>query len=248
MKNSRPGAALVAALLTLPALPAQARPELCEAAAERAAVEVGVPSDVLRTIALVETGRNHDGRIRPWPWAANLDGQGHWFDTREQALAFASQALAQGRDSLDLGCFQINWRWHGTAFDAPGAVLDPMESERYAARFLRRLHAELGDWEAAAGAYHSRTPAFASRYRARFARMRATLAPHASAQELGLAGAAPPPPALPETPAPDETPRINAFPLLVASRDGSATAVMASLFPTDAPRGPGLLPHDSTRP
>ena len=45
----------------------------------------------------------------------------------------------------------------------------------YAARFLRDLYAERGDWSAAAGAYHSQTPHFASIYRARFDRILAGL-------------------------------------------------------------------------
>ncbi|MCC6000755.1 MAG: hypothetical protein JJU19_07810, partial [Pararhodobacter sp.] len=80
-----------------------------------------------------------------------------------------------------LGCFQINWRWHGQHFDRPEALLDPLVSARYAARFLAGLYAETGDWTLAAGAYHSRTPHLAQRYRDRFARLRAALADDAGA-------------------------------------------------------------------
>jgi hypothetical protein len=38
------------------------------------------------------------------------------------------------------------------------------------------LHAEFGNWSQAAGAYHSRTPHFNARYRARFDRIHAGLA------------------------------------------------------------------------
>lgn len=210
MKNSRPDhgrrhAAMLAAILAAafallavlaPALPAQARPELCEQAAHRAAAESGVPADVLLAIALVETGRAIDGQMRPWPWAANAEGRGHWFASAEEAAAFARQRLARGRPSFDLGCFQINWRWHGMHFDRPEALLDPLISARYAARFLARLHDELGGWEAAAGAYHSRTPHLAQRYRARFVQRhaglngeRATPVRHASAPARGAASA-----------------------------------------------------------
>ncbi|MCB1405802.1 MAG: lytic transglycosylase domain-containing protein [Rhodobacteraceae bacterium] len=192
MKNSRlstapppgPGPnrlcrALVIALLALGLLPAAwpafARPELCEAAAAQAAQEVGVPTDVLLAIALTETGRGRDGRMRPWPWAANTDGRGHWFDSRDAALAFLRDTLARGQRSIDLGCFQINLRWHGMHFATPEAILDPITSARYAARHLFNLHREFGTWEAAAGAYHSRTPRHNARYRARFAELRAGL-------------------------------------------------------------------------
>lgn len=171
MKNSRP---LILALVLF-AVPAWASADLCESAALRAAEETGVPADVVLAIALTETGRRQDGRMRPWPWTANAEGQGHWFDSRTEAAAFARQLLARGQTLFDLGCFQINWRWHGENFRAPEDLLDPLTAARYAARLLAQLHDELGSWEQAAGAYHSRTPEHAARYRARFAQLRAGL-------------------------------------------------------------------------
>lgn len=212
MKNSR----LLAALLLLAlagALPARADPGLCESAAARAAQETGVPAPVLLAIALSETGRETDGRLRPWPWSANAEGQGHWFATRAEALAFAQRLLARGQPLFDLGCFQINWRWHGTHFLGPEDLLDPLASARYAARFLRALHDETGDWVQAAGAYHSRTPDHAARYRTRFAQILAGLG------DAPPAAAAPPTPAL----------RENTFPLLAGVASG------ASLVPAGLP-------------
>jgi len=235
MKKSRPCpvlAALAALLLLVPA-GAQARPELCEAAASRAAQETGIPADVLSAIALTETGRMIGGRLRPWPWAANLEGQGHWFDTAEDALAFAHEQLAAGRHSFDLGCFQINWRWHGAQFTSPRALLDPMEGARYAARFLHRLHTEFGSWEAAAGAYHSRTPRLAARYSARFARLRAGLAA-AAAPDVGAGSAS-----LTES-APARAARINTFPLLQAPVEPASRS--ASLVPAALPAVTAFLP------
>ena len=247
MKKSRPCPApaalaarvLLAVLLAVATTAAQARPELCEAAASRAASETGVPVDVLRAIALTETGRMVAGRLRPWPWAANADGQGHWFDSADEALAFAREQVSRGRNSFDLGCFQINWRWHGAHFTSPVSLLDPLESARYAARFLRRLHAELGDWEAAAGAYHSRTPQLAARYRARFARLRAGIA----ADQAG-------PPILSSSRPLARSPRggaqaavsarNNTFPLLQVPSEGGARS--ASLVPEGLPGGPAFLP------
>jgi len=235
MKNSRLKSALGALLcLLLAPLPAHAAPELCENAARRAASERGVPVDVLLAIALTETGRMRDGVMRPWPWAANLDGQGHWFDTPAHALAFAESALAVGRTGFDLGCFQINWHWHGDHFASPRAMLDPLEGARYAAGFLADLAAELGSWERAAGAYHSRTPHLAARYRSRFDEMRAGLADRSVAEG--------------STPLPDATPpaprRINTFPLLLAtaSSDTPHPSPLASLMPATTAHAPAFLP------
>jgi len=182
--------ALVLLLLWL-APPALAGPELCDSAARTAAAEHGVPVELMLAITLAESGRAQGGRLRPWPWAANLDGAGHWFDSRAELVAFAEGAVAAGRSSLDIGCFQINWRWHGQHFTRPADLADPLTGARHAARFLSSLRAELGSWDAATGAYHSRTPALAARYAARVAALRGT----------ALRTATPPPPEAEAAPA-----------------------------------------------
>ncbi|MCJ8140552.1 transglycosylase SLT domain-containing protein [Falsirhodobacter halotolerans] len=149
---------------------------MCEQAAQIAAREEGVPFDVMRALTLTETGRRQDGALRPWAWAVNRAGEGQWFDTREQALAFAESSLRQGARNFDVGCFQLNHRWHGDAFRDLAAMFDPVTNARYAARYLREQFATTGDWTAAAGAYHSFTPEFAQRYSARFAQLRGGMA------------------------------------------------------------------------
>lgn len=148
---------------------------LCDRAAAQAAAESGVPLDVLRAIARTETGRRLEGGFHPWPWTMNIEGRGIWFDTREEAVAHARKTLAGGTTSFDMGCFQINYRWHGQHFETLEAMMDPLVSARYAARFLTELHGETGDWDIAAGHYHSRLAQFADRYRARFLELRARL-------------------------------------------------------------------------
>jgi hypothetical protein len=161
---------------------------ICERAIVAGAARGGVPTEMLHAIALTETGRMIGGRLRPWPWAINREGKGHWFETREEALAFAQASLEEGRRSFDVGCFQVNYHWHGHNFPSLEAMFDQEVNGTYAAQFLRSLQTELGDWTLAAGAYHSRTPHFASIYRERFARMLAGL----GGTPLVVAAAAPP--------------------------------------------------------
>jgi hypothetical protein len=142
--------------------------ELCERAIVNGARRGGVPVEVLHAVALTETGKKQDGRLRAWPWAINREGKGHWFDSYEEALAFAKASLAEGRRSFDVGCVQINYRWHGHAFPSVEDMFDPEWTATYAAQFLRTLYEERGDWAAAAGAYHSLTPELARKYSARF--------------------------------------------------------------------------------
>lgn len=150
-----------------------AAPELCERAAQVAARETGVPEDVLRAITLAETGRSRGGAVRPWPWSANIGGQGHWLESEAALRALIDAAMAAGQRQIDIGCFQINWHWHRGAFGHPHELVDPLTGARYAARYLTALISELGDLEAAIGAYHSRDPARAARYGARVEGFRA---------------------------------------------------------------------------
>lgn len=200
---------------------------LCENAARRAAAETGVPLAVLLAVALSESGRKTGGRFTPWPWVLNVEGAGAFFDTRDAALAAAQAAISAGRDSTDLGCFQINFRWHGDAFASLSDMLDPDRNAAYAARFLRELYAESGDWITAAGHYHSRTQVHADRYRGVFRRHLAAL----GAGSLPAPGPMPDVPAMVARAAPPE--RVNRFQLL---QGGAAPVSMGSLVPDN----PGL--------
>lgn len=150
---------------------------LCERAILNAARRGGVPPEVLYAISLTETGRMTGGRLRPWPWAINREGKGFWFKNKEEALAFGKQSLADGRKSFDVGCVQINYRWHGHAFPSLEDMFNPEWTATYAAQFLRTLYEERGDWSAAAGAYHSLSPEYATIYRKRFDRILAGIDP-----------------------------------------------------------------------
>ena len=143
--------------------------QLCHLAAQQAAQEADVPLDLMRAIALVESGIDKGQGTAPWPWTLHFAGKGHWRDTREQAHLLAQSALDTGTRNIDLGCFQINYRWHGQNFASVDAMLDPLTNARYAARLLRGHFDRLGSWQAAAGAYHSATPHLAEAYLARVA-------------------------------------------------------------------------------
>lgn len=162
----------------------------CLAAAAQAATAEGVPLDILVTLSLVESGRDTGAGLAPWPWAIHAQGRGHWPTQRADALAIAQAARDAGATNIDLGCFQINFRWHGAEFPTLDAMLDPVTNARYAARLLRAHRDRLGSWDAAVGAYHSRTPELAAKYSARFAR----LAAYVPALVQGIAEPPPPDP------------------------------------------------------
>ncbi len=159
---------------------------LCDRAARAAAQAEGVPLDVLQAIARTETGRSGESGLQPWPWTVNMEGIGKWFATEDEARAYVFAHFKRGARSFDVGCFQINYRWHGEAFRSIDEMFDPTLNARYAARFLMRLYEEFGDWSAAAGAYHSRTPEHARSYTAKFERIRSAI-PDGSRREVAEA-------------------------------------------------------------
>nr|WP_303626444.1 transglycosylase SLT domain-containing protein [Roseovarius sp. M141] len=93
-----------------------------------------------------------------------MDGTGKWFDSRESALSYVNGESINGSRNIDIGCFQISFKWHGENFDSVSKMFDPEENAIYAARFLKKLYVERGNWSSAVGAYHSRTEKHAKRY------------------------------------------------------------------------------------
>src|SRR5262245_25517501 len=116
-----------------------------------------LPPGLLQAIALVESGRTvawAHGR-RPWPWAVRAGGIGWHLPSEEAALGLIRSIQEEGRTSIDVGCMQINLRFHGRAFRNVREALDPASNIAYAS-FLQGLMSETGSWRSAAGYYHSR--------------------------------------------------------------------------------------------
>lgn len=157
------------------AVPVRAEPTLCDQAAHSAARKYNVPVNVLLAITRTETGRAKGGKLQPWPWTVNDRGTGYWFDTETKMKQFIKTLRAQGVTSFDVGCFQLNYRWHHSGFSSLDDMAHPTHNANYAAKFLDSLYAETGDWAKAAGFYHSRTKHYAQKYQSRFQRIYASL-------------------------------------------------------------------------
>lgn len=185
--------------------------DLCDDAAVIAAERTGVPVDILRAIARVETGQLRNGIRAPWPWTINVAGRGQWFSSPEEAIRSVGDALKTGETRIDVGCFQVNIHWHANAFRSVEDMIDPVRNAEYAAGFLRLLFQDAQSWPAAIGAYHSRRPQNAEVY---VAKVR---------EELALGEARP---SFSDPP----TQRANSFPLLRRGTGG----VRGSLFSKDA--------------
>ena len=138
----------------------------CSAAIAASDRTNGLPAQLLTAIGTVESGRldRRTGLIRPWPWVIDIGGHGQMFDTATDAITAVQAAQAQGIQSIDVGCMQVNLAFHPHAFATLQEAFDPAANVRYAAGFLGRLHAQSGDWGAAIAAYHSANPAFGPAY------------------------------------------------------------------------------------
>ena len=204
---------LVAFLAGTPTFANTSIAEICDIAAADSARRIGVPVSVLKAITRTETGRKRGRDLQPWPWTVNMEGKGYWFDDEASARDFAYNEFARGARSFDIGCFQINYKWHGEAFVSIDDMFDPRKNADYAARFLLSLREEMGSWGKAAGAYHSRTRNFAEKYQARFERIRNSIAENAGSDDIVTADLSDSSP--PAGSAPDYlVARVNTYPLL----------------------------------
>lgn len=116
-----------------------------------------IPQGLLAAISLVESGRGlgPDGSLVAWPWTINAAGEGQYFDTKEEAIATTRQLIDDGLRSIDIGCMQINLRYHPDAFASLEHAFDPARNVAYGASYLRQLHRLQGSWPKAVERYHS---------------------------------------------------------------------------------------------
>ena len=152
-KGAALGAALAISSVALesgPASGAQAS-TACEREMTRASAATGVPLNVLYSVGLTETG--HRGELEPFDM--NIDGREVHSASLAEALARFAAAKANGAKLIDVGCMQINARFHGSHFGSLAAMFDPTENVDYAASFLKGLKAREGSWTLAVARYNA---------------------------------------------------------------------------------------------
>lgn len=136
---------------------------LCYEQTTKQEEEMGILPNLLTAISVVESGRSTPNggtsftRTRSaWPWTVTANGKGQYFPTKAEAIVAVKELQSFGVESIDIGCMQVNLKYHADAFGSLDQAFDPKINVSYAARFLSKLHQETGSWITAAQYYHSR--------------------------------------------------------------------------------------------
>jgi len=132
-----------------------------------------IPTGLLSAIARAESGRwNPDNAaIIAWPWTVTTGGKGHFLPNRADAVAFVKSLQFDGVENIDVGCMQINLKYHPNAFTNIEHAFAPDANAAYAADFLSTRFKVSHSWMQAAGDYHSTTPDLNQAYRKKVARL-----------------------------------------------------------------------------
>ncbi len=141
--------------------------QLCHQAVTEAERRHRIPAQLLTAVSIVESGRWSKAKQAniAWPWTVYAEGRGRYLKSKAAAVAMVERLKARGVRNIDVGCMQVNLKYHPKAFRNLGQALEPRSNVAYAARLLADLKHETRSWSAAVGRYHSRTPKFNGPYR-----------------------------------------------------------------------------------
>ena len=156
-------------LLFLTSLPFPVRADdalLCLKEAVRLEKRENIQPNLLSAIALAESGRYFKQYPTgvPWPWTVTAEGKGTFFDSSAEAVQAVRELQKNGVENIDVGCMQINLKYHPEAFPSLEEAFNPAKNVAYAARFLKRNYQETKSWGEAATRYHSKNVTKAYKY------------------------------------------------------------------------------------
>ena len=160
-------AALGAALAAGIAVPAASagvyalNSNICRKIIDRTEREMRLPGGILQAISLAESGRwDKKSRSRfAWPWTVTAHGKGRFFPSKAAAIAAVRKLKAEGVRNIDVGCLQVNLKYHPDAFETLEDAFDPATNARYAAALFAKLRRANRSITRAVAHYHSTTRA-----------------------------------------------------------------------------------------
>ena len=139
----------------------------CDFQTHKVERDMGIPTHLLKSISLAETGRwDEQKQVNfTWPWTVTALGVGNYFQSKIEAIQYVRFLKANAITNIDVGCMQINLHYHGNAFTSFEDAMDPGINVTYAAKYLKGLYQSARSWTKAAGYYHSKTPKYFQRYK-----------------------------------------------------------------------------------
>ena len=115
-----------------------------------------LPNKLLTSIALVESGIKKS-EFKSWPWTLNVSGKSMYFDNKSETIEYLKSNIDL-KKSIDVGCMQINTKYHLKNFKDLSHLVEPEENVKYAAIYLLKLYKKYKSWNEAVSRYHSSIP------------------------------------------------------------------------------------------
>ena len=164
--------------LTLPAHASMRKVCTVHASAQEQANRI--PNGLVQAVALAESGRwlAEDQSTLPWPWTVTSGKDSFYLPTKAAAIAKVRELKADGRTNIDVGCMQINLRYHPDAFTSLDEAFDPDSNVAYGTKFLKELRHQTRSWGKATAFYHSQNRERGNAYRTKVYRFWRKLQKH----------------------------------------------------------------------
>ena len=131
---------------------------LCENTIESLEIQTDIPKGLLFGIGKAEAIRKIKNKFVIWPWTINHAGKSMFFDTKKQMRNYVFKNLKRNDFNIDVGCMQINIKWHKNNFKKISDMFEVNPNISYAASFLHQLKNKYGSWDKAIKHYHSSDP------------------------------------------------------------------------------------------
>ncbi|MBL41823.1 MAG: hypothetical protein CMM49_04080 [Rhodospirillaceae bacterium] len=143
--------------------------DICDNYFKEHETSMGIPPHLLKAISLKETGRwdNSKKESFTWPWTVTAGKWSHYFQTKENAIRAVKRLQLRNISNIDVGCMQINLKYHPNAFKTLEEAFDPRSNILYATKFLKKLYKNEKSWHRSIEKYHSSNPKYSFKYRSK---------------------------------------------------------------------------------
>lgn len=124
----------------------------CPSLIAQVEAQKNIPRGLLMAIAVTESAI--DGK--PDPYAMNIAGRSYHARGIQDMANVIQANWTKGVKSIDVGCMQVNLKFHGHKFARMTDLLDSVTNVEYGASYLVSLATEAGSWKEAVMNYHNR--------------------------------------------------------------------------------------------